>query len=90
MLLVYMLLLLLLFVVIFVVDDDDVVVVVVVVFCVDVVAVAWLGRGQDTSTTPLYVASQNGHDLVVRTLLASGANVIQARAVSDVAGRLYA
>ena len=36
---------------------------------------------QDTGATPLYVASQEGHDVVVTALLASGAAVNQARTV---------
>ena len=36
---------------------------------------------QDTGATPLYVASQEGHDAVVAALLASGAAVNQARTV---------
>ena len=44
----------------------------------------WLWRGQADGATPLWIASQNGHDVVVRTLLASGANVNQATTVSGV------
>ena len=36
---------------------------------------------QDDGATPLYVASQEGHDAVVTALLASGAAVNQARTV---------
>ena len=43
--------------------------------------------GQDDGATPLWIASQNGHDLVVRTLLASGAIVNQSTTVSGVEGR---
>ena len=53
----------------------------------DDVWVWWLWRGQDTSATPLWIASQEGHDLVVRTLLASGANVNQSTTVSGIRGR---
>ena len=51
----------------------------------DVLAV-WFGLRQDGGTTPLYIASEVGHDAVVGTLLASGANVNQATTVSDVSG----
>ena len=37
---------------------------------------------QDDGTTPLWIASQNGHDDVARTLLTSGAKVNQAVTVS--------
>ena len=38
--------------------------------------------GQTDGVTPLYIACEKGHDMVVRTLLASGTNVNQALAVS--------
>ena len=37
---------------------------------------------QDVGTTSLHIASREGHDAVVRTLLASGAAVNQTRTVS--------
>ena len=36
---------------------------------------------QDCGTTPLYIASQEGHEAAVAALLASGAAVNQARTV---------
>ena len=40
--------------------------------------------GQDDGCTPLLIASQEGRDVAVRTLLASGANVNQGRTVGVV------
>ena len=65
--------------------------------CCTVVPYVWDGSGlfwrgrlswrgyvrQDDGTTPLWVASQEGHDAVVKTLLSAGAAVDQAKTVSQ-------